>query len=98
MKPKYLLFILFCVSCLTASSQENITFQKPTGSILTLAQYDRAPSISMDSKKEYMLFSYRNTYKSLEELNQDEMRLGGLRINPITNIGSAINYIANLKI
>ena len=98
MKPKYLLFILICISFLTASSQENITFQKPTGSILTLAQYDRAPSISMDSKKEYMLFSYRNTYKSLEELNQDEMRLGGLRINPITNIGSAINYIANLKI
>ena len=98
MKPKYLLFILICISFLTASSQENITFQKPTGSILTLAEYDRAPSISMDSKKEYMLFSYRNTYKSLEELNQDEMRLGGLRINPITNIGSAINYIANLKI
>jgi len=24
--------------------------------------------------------------------------LGGLRINPITNIGSAMNYISNLKI
>jgi Tol biopolymer transport system component len=45
-----------------------------------------------------MLFSYRSTYKSLDELNQEEMRLGGLRINPITNIGSAMNYISNLKI
>jgi hypothetical protein len=43
----------------------------------------------MDTKKEYMLLTYRNTYKSLDDLNQDELRLGGLRINPITNISSA---------
>lgn len=98
MKLNYFLFALICISCLTARSQENISFQKPTGSILVLADYEKSPSVTLDSKKEYMLFSYRNTYKSLEELNQDEMRLGGLRINPITNIGSAVNYIANLKI
>jgi hypothetical protein len=40
-------------------------------------------------QKEYMLLTYRNTYKSLDDLNQDELRLGGLRINPITNISSA---------
>jgi hypothetical protein len=40
----------------------------------------------MDTKKEYMVLVYRNTYKSLSELNQEELRLGGLRINPVTNI------------
>ncbi|MCU0350874.1 MAG: prolyl oligopeptidase family serine peptidase, partial [Flavobacterium sp.] len=55
-------------------------------------------SVSMDTKKEYMLLSYRNTYKSLDDLNQEEMRLGGLRINPITNISSTVTYINNLKI
>jgi hypothetical protein len=29
-------------------------------------------------QKEYMLLTYRNTYKSLDDLNQDELRLGGL--------------------
>jgi hypothetical protein len=27
------------------------------------------------------MLTYRATYKTLDDLNQDEMRLGGLRIN-----------------
>jgi dipeptidyl aminopeptidase/acylaminoacyl peptidase len=79
-------------------AQENLVYQKPSPEILALADYERAPSVSMDTKKEYMLFQYRNTYKTLDDLNQDEMRLGGLRINPITNISSTVSYINNLKI
>jgi dipeptidyl aminopeptidase/acylaminoacyl peptidase len=79
-------------------AQENLNFQKPTAEILALADYERSPSVSMDSKKEYMLLSYRNTYKTLDDLNQEEMRLGGLRINPITNISSTVTYVNNLKL
>jgi len=98
MKNRILLYLIFCFSATIAVAQENLTYQKPSATILALADYERAPSVSMDSKKEYMLFSFRNTYKTLDDLNQEEMRLGGLRINPITNIGSAMNYISNLKI
>lgn len=90
------LFFLLAVSI--AFSQENLTYQKPPKSILDLADYQREPSVSMDTKKIYMLLSYRNTYKTLDDLNQDELRLGGLRINPITNISSAVTYINNLKL
>jgi dipeptidyl aminopeptidase/acylaminoacyl peptidase len=79
------------------SAQENLNYQKPSAEILALADYQRAPSVSMNSKKEYLIFSYRNTYKTLDDLNQEEMRLGGLRINPITNISSSITYVNNLK-
>lgn len=79
-------------------AQENLNYQKPPKEILELADYERAPSVSMDSKKENMLLSYTNTYKSLDDLNQDEMKLGGLRINPTTNISSTVTYINNLKI
>ncbi|WP_333877311.1 prolyl oligopeptidase family serine peptidase [Flavobacterium sp.] len=82
----------------SALAQENLTFQKPSAEILALADYERAPSVSMDSKKEYLLLSYRNTYKTLDDLNQEEMRLGGLRINPITHISSAVTYVNNLKL
>ena len=37
-------------------SQENVTYQKPSASILTLADYERAPSVIMDTKKQYNLF------------------------------------------
>ena len=79
-------------------SQENLPYQLPPKSILQLADYERAPQVSIDTKKEYMLLTYRSTYKSLEDLNQQEMSMGGLRINPITNIASAVNYINNLKV
>ncbi len=52
----------------------------------------------MDTKKDWMLLTYRDTYKSLDDLNQEEMRLGGLRINPITNISSTVTYINNIKV
>jgi dipeptidyl aminopeptidase/acylaminoacyl peptidase len=81
-----------------ALAQEDLTYQKPSAEILALADYERAPSVSMDTKKEYMLLSYRNTYKTLDELSQEEMRLGGLRVNPITNISSTVTYINNLKV
>ncbi len=96
MKKINLIFFLFVG--FSAFAQENLTYQKPSAEILALADYERAPSVSMDSKKEYMLLSYRNTYKTLEDLSQEEMRLGGLRINPITNISSTVTYINNLKI
>ncbi len=90
--------MLFLLVGLTGFAQEELTYQKPSKEILDLADYERAPSVSMDTKKEYMLLSYRNTYKTLDELNQEELRLGGLRINPITNISSTVTYINNIKV
>lgn len=97
MKINAYLFLLLCLG-LSASAQENLNYQKPSKSILDLVDYERAPSVSMDTKKEYMLLTYRNTYKTLEDLNQDELRLGGLRINPTTNISSSITYTNNIKL
>ncbi|MBY0488103.1 MAG: prolyl oligopeptidase family serine peptidase [Flavobacteriaceae bacterium] len=96
---KLRLLMLFVLgSSFSGFAQENLTYQKPSSEILALADYERAPSVSMDSKKEYLLLSYRNTYKTLDDLNQEEMRLGGLRINPVTNISSTVTYINNLKL
>ncbi|MGE6356128.1 prolyl oligopeptidase family serine peptidase [Flavobacterium sp. NPDC079362] len=81
-----------------AFAQENLTYQKPSKSILDLADYERAPTVSMDTKKENMLLLYRSTYKTLDDLNQEELRLGGLRINPVTNISSTVTYTINLKL
>ncbi|WP_294244185.1 prolyl oligopeptidase family serine peptidase [uncultured Chryseobacterium sp.] len=79
-------------------AQENIAYQKPSAEILRLADYERPPSVMMNSKKDWIVFSYRPTYKTLEDLSQQEMKLGGLRINPLTNISSTITYISNLKV
>jgi len=95
---KLFTFLFLGMGFSAAIAQENVTYQKPSKEILELADYQRAPTVNMDSKKEYMLLSYRNTYKTLDDLNQEEMRLGGLRINPTTNISSTVTYINNLKL
>lgn len=79
-------------------AQENITYQKPSPEILKLADYERPPSVLMNSKKDWIVFTYRPTYKTLEDLSQQEMKLGGLRINPVTNISSSATYANNLKV
>ncbi len=81
-----------------AKAQENIEYQKPSKEILALAEFERAPSVSMTGDREWMVLSYRDTYKTLDDLNQDELRLGGLRINPVTNISSSVTYVKNLKV
>ena len=97
MKLKVTLLLFLNIGFI-ALAQENLTYQKPPKSILDLADYEKAPTVSMDTKKEYILFMYRSTYKTLDDLNQDELRLAGLRINPTTNISSTVTYINNLKI
>ena len=81
-----------------SQAQENITYQKPSQEILQLADHERAPSVMMNGNREWMVLTYRDTYKTLDDLNQSEIRLGGLRINPQTNISSTVTYIKNLKV
>lgn len=88
----------FLLYSLSLNAQENITYQKPSAEILALADYERPPSVFMNSKKDWLIFTYRDTYKTLEDLNQTEMRLAGLRVNPVTNISSTMTYLNNIKI
>ncbi len=86
---KKLLFGLLFFLSFHSRAQERITFQKPSSEILALADFVRPPQIKISSDKNWMLFTYRPTYKSLEELGQEEMKLAGLRINPKTNMESS---------
>lgn len=79
------------------TAQESLTYQKPPQEILELVDVQRAPSVSMDSKSQHMLLMFRNSYKTLQDLSEDEMKLGGLRINPKTNISSTVTYVNNLQ-
>ncbi|WP_400077771.1 alpha/beta hydrolase family protein [Winogradskyella sp. R77965] len=84
--------------CLNGYAQQSLTYQQPSEEILELADVDLAPGVQIDSKGEHMVLLYRNQYKSIAELSETELRLAGLRINPVTNIGSRTNYYTNLKV
>ena len=94
---KIFLSLMCMLSIISGHSQENIDYQKPPASILELVDIERAPLVSMDSKKEQMLLYFRDAFKSLSDLSQPELRLAGLRINPKTNILSTTNFFTNIK-
>ena len=79
-------------------AQENLTYQKPPQEILELVDVPLAPSTLIDSKGEMMVLLYRDQYKSIAELSEKELRLGGLRINPVTNISSRATYFNKVEI
>lgn len=95
-KSPFLLIAFLLISFLT-KAQENVTYQRPPAEILNLVDIERAPFVNMDSKKEQMLFFYRSTFKTLADLNQPEIKLGGLRINPNANISSTATYLNNIR-
>ncbi len=78
--------------------QESLDYQKPPQDILDLVDVELAPRVMLDNDKNYMILSYRDAFKSMAELSEEELRLAGLRINPKTNIGSRTNYYNNIKI
>lgn len=95
---KRLIYLILLLSIVKVNAQENANYQKPPQEILELVDVPKAPSIFLDEKKEHMILLFRDAYKSIEELSQEELRLGGLRIDPKTNIGSRVTYFNNVKI
>ncbi|MEL6989011.1 MAG: S9 family peptidase, partial [Bacteroidota bacterium] len=79
-------------------AQINLDYQKPPEEILDLVDVPRAPSVVMNTDGDTMLLLYRDSYKDIATLSEKELRLGGLRINPKTNIGSRTTYFNNVKI
>ncbi|KXN97899.1 aminoacyl peptidase [Aequorivita aquimaris] len=79
-------------------AQEKLTYQKPPKEILELVDAPLAPSVWIDSNGENVVLFYRDAYKSIAELSEAELRLGGLRINPKTNIGSRTRFYNNIKV
>ena len=72
-------------------AQEDLKYQVPPKAILDLIDVTMPPRVLVDDNKNYMIYLYRDTYKTIEELSEKEMRLAGLRINPKTNIGSRVS-------
>jgi dipeptidyl aminopeptidase/acylaminoacyl peptidase len=93
----FLIFISFSF-LFTSYGQENLSYQKPSEEILNLVDVPRAPYVLLDDGNEFMVLLYRDAFKTIEELSQEELRLGGLRIDPKTNIGSRVNYFNNVEI
>lgn len=98
MKQTFSLLFLFLAFQIVIQAQEDLKYQVPPASIQTLVDAPLAPAVRIDSEGNNVVLFYRNQYKTIDELSEDELRLGGLRINPKTNIGSRITFYNDIKV
>jgi dipeptidyl aminopeptidase/acylaminoacyl peptidase len=73
-------------------------YKTPPKEIADLLLAKPTPTVSIDSKAEWMLLMERNTYPSVEELAQPEFRIAGMRINPNNYGPSRQSYINNFTV
>ena len=76
----------------------NIGYQRPPEEIAKLIDAPSTPSVSIDSKAEWMLLMERPGYPSIEEVAAPELRIGGTRINPATNGPSRESFMTGLSL
>jgi len=91
-----MLMLLFLSQSLWA--QLDVKYQKPDKSILELADAPMTPTVRINSAGTYIILLDRERFKTLAELSETELKLGGLRINPVTNIGSRVNYNTSISV
>ena len=72
LKTGLLLFII--AICFKATAQDAVGYQTPPKDIADLLLAKPTPGVSVDKKGEWMLLSERNSYPTVEELGQPEIR------------------------
>jgi dipeptidyl aminopeptidase/acylaminoacyl peptidase len=95
---KSFLYLTLILMVYQTNAQQSLTYQKPSKEILDLVDVPLAPTVLLDDNNAFMIFAYRDAFRSIQDLAREELRLGGLRIDPKTNIGSRVLTYNNLKL
>lgn len=97
MKKLNFLFLIV-LSATFAQAQQSIDYQKPSKEILELVDVERAPFVTMDSKKQTLVYLYTSMYNSIEAVSEQELKIAGQRINPKINARSKINFVTRIQV
>lgn len=82
MNKKITLLLVATAMCFGAFAQDAVSYQLPPKEVADLLLAKPTPDVSIDSQGEWMIQSERNSYPTVEELGQPEIRIAGLRLNP----------------
>jgi hypothetical protein len=85
MKRAHTFIITFTITLMTLSYAQNIPYQTPPKNIVDLVDAPNTPSVSLSPDKQTLLLIEEPNLPGIEEVAEEELRIGGLRINPRTN-------------
>ncbi len=79
-------------------AQDQIAYQVPPKEIYDLIIAKPVPSASIDDAGKWMLLMERNTFPTVAELAEPELRIAGLRINPNNFAQSRMTTLAGMSL
>ena len=85
MKQTLYMMFTFTIAFMTLSYAQNIPYQTPPKNIVDLVDAATTPSVSLSPDRQTLLFIEEPSLPPIEEVAEQELRIGGLRINPRTN-------------
>ena len=88
--------VVICLLNNNTYSQDDASYKTPPKDIADMLLAKPTPNVSVDDKGEWMLFTQSNSYRSVEELARPELRIAGLRINPVNYAPSRQNFINDI--
>jgi dipeptidyl aminopeptidase/acylaminoacyl peptidase len=93
-------FSLLCLTLLSFASyaQLDVQYQMPPEEIRKLVDIVPTPGMMIESSNRFGILFERNVFKGLDELAEEEIRLGGLRIDPAANGQSRKTYYKNFRV
>jgi dipeptidyl aminopeptidase/acylaminoacyl peptidase len=98
MRKYFVTVIIIFFACVKSFAQDASGYQLPPKEIADLLLAKPTPGVNVDSKGDWMLLSERNSYPTVEELGQPEVRVAGLRLNPNNFSPSRQTYINNFSL
>ncbi len=95
---KAIVTILFLILIMHSKAQDQITYKEPPKEIYDLIMAKPVPSASVDDAGKWMLLMERNTFPTVSELAEPELRIAGLRINPNNFAQSRMTTLAGMSL
>ena len=98
LKKRFIIFGLVCCLAGLSSAQDNLSYQMPPQDIVDIVDAPGTPSLSVSPDNSTMLLIENPGISTIEDLAREELRLGGLRIDPATNGPSRSRYGVGLVV
>ncbi|MDH3651225.1 MAG: hypothetical protein OEQ53_16180, partial [Saprospiraceae bacterium] len=89
--------VAFCCTTSLINAQQ-VEYQLPPKVIADLVDAPLTPGVSLSPNHKTLLLMLRPTMPSIDEVSQEELRIGGLRINPRTNGASRSRHYVGLAL
>ncbi|MBN1388390.1 MAG: prolyl oligopeptidase family serine peptidase [Bacteroidales bacterium] len=96
MKKSLFLFVLLSFVAGGIVAQDGLKYQKPPEDIVEIMMASPTPSVSISPDGTTIVLTERPGMPSIEDLSREELRLGGLRIDPDVNGPSRNSYATGI--